>query len=70
MTAAELQAKFNKVQKTHLDFIEWAFKNYSVKVSSGVILRHLGRYSNENPRKISEGFQIAYGAFFASFSDI
>jgi hypothetical protein len=68
MTHTELQSKLDKVQKTHLDFIEWALSNYGVKVSSGVILRHLGKYPNETPRKISEGFQIAYGAFFDSFT--
>lgn len=66
MTAADLQSRFDEVQKTHLDFIEWA-ATYGVKVSSGECLRHLGRYKNENPRKISAGFRLAYLLYFSSF---
>jgi hypothetical protein len=65
MTHSDLQRRFDEVQKTHLDFIEWA-ASYGVKVSSGEVLRHLGRYENENPRKISRGFHLAYLLFFHS----
>lgn len=65
MTALDLAEKFDEVQKTHLDFIEWA-STYGVKISSGVCLRHLGRYKNEKPRKISEGFRLAYLLYFYS----
>jgi len=65
MTALDLAEKFDEVKKTHLDFIEWA-STYGVKISSGVCLRHLGRYKNEKPRKISEGFRLAYLLYFYS----
>jgi len=67
MKANDLKTRFDEVQKTHLDFIEWA-ATYGVKISSGVCLRHLGRYPNEKPRKISEGFRLAYLLYFNSLS--
>lgn len=63
MTANDLQGRFDEAKKTHLDFIEWA-ATYGVKISSGVCLRHMGKYPNENPRKISEGFRLAYLLYF------
>lgn len=65
MTHTDLQRCFDEVGKTHLDFIEWA-ATYGVKVSSGEVLRHLGRYKNERPRKISAGFRIAYLIYFST----
>lgn len=67
MTATDLQARLDEVQKTHLDFIEWA-ATHGVKISSGVCLRHLGRYEKEKPRKINEGFRLAYLLYFHSFN--
>ncbi len=65
MTCADLNNRFDEVGKTHLDFIEWA-KSYGVRVSSGEVLRHLGRYENEKPRKISAGFRLAYLIYFST----
>lgn len=67
LSAKELASKFAEIGATHKDFIKWA-DQIGVKVSAGEVLRHLGRYKNEPPRKISSGFQLAYLLFISNFS--
>lgn len=67
LSAKPLAGRFAEIGATHKDFIAWA-NQLGVKVSAGEVLRHLGRYENEPPRKISSGFQIAYLLFISNFS--